>query len=137
MSISLCRDTGKHHPPHLTAKDMQAPDSSGILVNDAIGPSSSSRTTGPCTRSLFEFCRTAHPDGPFTPAREGSKDVFPRAAFVPHLEQLYILFFCPWNLALLWLQRCLMYLGMCRGGGFEIAVDLVSNSSIYKCRSIA
>jgi hypothetical protein len=32
---------------------------------------------------------------------------------VPHLEQFYILLFCPWNLALLWLQRCLMYLGMC------------------------
>ena len=73
-------------------------------VNEAIGPSSSSRTTGPYTRSLFEFCRIAHPDGPFTPVREGRKDVFPRTAFVSHLEQLYIL---------LWLQRCLMYLGMC------------------------
>jgi hypothetical protein len=35
---------------------------------------------------LFEFCRIAYPDGPFTPAKEGSKDVFPRTAFVPHLE---------------------------------------------------
>jgi hypothetical protein len=52
----------------------------------------------------------AHLDEPFTPVREGRKDVFPRTAFVPHLEQLYILFY---PLDLLWLQRCLMYLGMC------------------------
>jgi hypothetical protein len=55
-------------------------------VNEAISPSSSSRTTGPCTRSLFEFCRTAHPDSPFALAREGSKDVFPRTAFVLYPE---------------------------------------------------
>jgi hypothetical protein len=73
-----------------TFSDIGAPN-----VNEAIGPSSSSRTTGPYTRSLFEFCRTAHPDSPFAPVREGSKDVFLRIAFVPHLEQLYILFFCP------------------------------------------
>ena len=72
-------------------------------VNEAIGPSSNSRTTGPCMRSLFEFCRSAHRDGPFTPAREGSNDISPRTAFLPNLEQLYILFFCPWKLAHLWL----------------------------------
>jgi len=82
-------------------------------VNKAIGPSSSLRIIGPCTGSLFEFCQTAHPNSPFTPAREGSSDIFPRTAFVPHPEQVCILFFCPWNLALLWLQRCLKYLGMC------------------------
>ena len=60
---------------------------------------------------FLNFCRTAHPDGPFTPAREGGKDVFPRTAFIPHLEQLYIVFY-PWKLALLWLQRCLVYLRM-------------------------
>ena len=83
-------------------------------INEAIGTSSSSRTTSSYTRSLVEFRRTAHLDGPFTPAREGSKHVFPWTAAVPHLEQLCILF-CLWNLALLWLQWCLVYLGMCSG----------------------
>jgi hypothetical protein len=45
------------------------PQRRSYAVNEAIGPTSSSRTTSPCTRSLFEFCRTAHPDGPFTPVR--------------------------------------------------------------------
>jgi hypothetical protein len=70
------------------------------------------RTISPYMGSLFEFGRIAHPDGPFTPMREGSKDIFPRTAFIPHLEQLCILFFCPWNLTLLWFQRCLVCLGM-------------------------
>lgn len=88
------------------------PQRRSYAVNEAIGPTSSSRMTGPCTRSLFEFCRTAHPDGPFTPVGEFSKDVFPRTAFVPHLGQLYIVVY-PRNLALLWLQWCLVYLRMC------------------------
>src|SRR5438309_3989636 len=45
--------------------------------------------------------------------REGSMDVFPRTANVPHLEQLCILFWGPFNTLFLRLQRCLMYLGMC------------------------
>jgi hypothetical protein len=36
---------------------------------------------------LFEFRRVAHLDRAFTTVREGSMDVFPRAALIPHLEQ--------------------------------------------------
>ena len=52
---------------------------------------SSLRMTGPSIYYkiavlLFELYRTAHPDGPFTPVKEGNKDVFPRTVFVPYLE---------------------------------------------------
>jgi hypothetical protein len=43
----------------------------------------------------FELCRTAHPDGPYALAREGSTDLFPRTAIIPHLEQRCLLFWCP------------------------------------------
>lgn len=73
------------------------------MFKEAVGPSSSSRTTGSSTHRRiavlpFEHCRTAQPDGPYAPVRERSTDFFPRTAIVPHLEQLCILFWCPFHL---------------------------------------
>jgi hypothetical protein len=41
---------------------------------------------------FFELCRTAHPDGSYAPVREGSTNIFPKTAIVPHLEQRCLLF---------------------------------------------
>jgi hypothetical protein len=40
----------------------------------------------PYIGSLFEFRRIAYSDSPFTPAREGSSDVFLRIAYVAYGE---------------------------------------------------
>jgi len=62
---------------------------------------------------LFELRRVAHLDRPYTPVREGSMDIFPRTAIIPHPEQRCIFFWCPSNTLFLWLQRSLTYLGIC------------------------
>jgi hypothetical protein len=51
--ISIVRQNLNRHHRCLTARPslMQEPN-----ANEAIGPSSSSRTIGPCTGSFFEFC---------------------------------------------------------------------------------
>jgi hypothetical protein len=41
---------------------------------------------------LFKLCRTVHPDGPFTLAREGSSDLFPRTAIILYIKQRCLLF---------------------------------------------
>ena len=78
------------------------------LVQERPGLSTHHRIAG----SPVELRRIAHLDGLYAPAREGSTDLFPRTAIVPHLGQRCILFWCPFN-QLLRLQRCLMYLRMC------------------------
>jgi hypothetical protein len=62
----------------------------------------------------FQLRRIMNLDRPYAPVREGSTDLFPRAAIVPHLEQRSVLFCCPSNALFPRLQRCLMYLGMWR-----------------------
>jgi hypothetical protein len=71
----------------------------------------------------FELRRKAHLDRPFTPMREGSMDVFPRAAIIPHLEQRRVFFRRLWSALYLRPQRCWIHLGMCG--------SLVRDCSLY------
>jgi hypothetical protein len=61
----------------------------------------------------FQLRRIMNLDGPHALVREGSMDLFPRTAIVPHLDQRCILFWCLFNTLFLRLQQCLTCLGMC------------------------
>jgi hypothetical protein len=65
----------------------------GLIFSDTEAPTSmkqapllQSKNDRPLYKVTFcNFFQTVHPGRPFTPVREGSKNVFPSAAFISHL----------------------------------------------------